>query len=168
MIITFITEKCTTAIYSDKILLCTLKDDTDLFINFGDKGFGEYVKIYGYKTFNINVNGQYTYSIYPGHVREIINYYENETASGVPEEKITAYISGWLTDINKKVFSALLGVSTSGITEGWITKSSGVDGIDINIELLARQIRLRDLTKAEKAVDAVEDKGAEGTEAKEG
>ena len=161
MIITFITEKCTTSIYSDKVLLCTLKDDTDLFINFGDKSFGDYVKIYGYKTFNVNVNGQYIYSIYPGHVREIASYYENETASGTPEEEITAYISEWLTNINKKVFSAFLGHSASGITDGWVTKSNGVDGLDINIELLARQIRLRDLTKAEKTMET------EGTETKE-
>lgn len=155
IIITIITDKCVTAFNSDKILLCSLIiNDVETYLNLSDKGEGyfldnkeDYIKISKYKELNINIAHEQNFSIFPRDIKEIRDYYKNEKANDAPIEQITEKISLWISKINERVFNALLGYSTSGIADGWITKSIGVDGIDINVETLAKQIRLADLIK---------------------
>lgn len=52
---------------------------------------------------------------------------------------------GGLFEVSEQLFHAFLGNSDKGIKEGWIARSKGVDGFDIDVIKLVNMIR----TKAE-------------------
>lgn len=144
----FICGGCIRTVDAEKVAFCSLVDRSDYYFKYNTDVFGS-IKIVNYKSFSIYLDGTEIF-IVPDQINEIMNYIVNELGETPTEEqmdKVSTYVASWLTRIDEKLYQAFVGNSVEGKTDGYITPSRGFDGIDINVEMLARQIRLADLAK---------------------
>lgn len=154
----FITDGCIRTVDAEKVAFCSLINHSDYYFRYSPEVF-DTIEIENYKSFGIYVDGT-EFFIVPNHIHEIMTYILNELSqleenpSEEDKSKIGSYVSSWLTRINEKVYQAFVGNSVEGKVDGYITPSRGFDGIDINIEMLARQIRLGDMAKEAKETDS--------------